>query len=63
MFNATMMLSWFITEKVKDKHICMLSAMEDVVCEDNEPLRQVPTHYAILTTAITLYDVYMLLRA
>ena len=63
MFNATMALSWFVTERVKDKPICMLSAMEDVVCEDNEPLRQVPTHYVILTTAVMLYDVYMLLRA
>ena len=63
MFNATMALSWFLTEEMKDKPICMLSAMEDVVCEDNEPMRQVPTHYVILTTAIMLYDVYMLLRA
>ena len=63
MFNATMMLSWFLTDKVKDKPICMLSAIEDVVCEDNEPLGQVPTQYVILTTAVMLYDVYMLLRA
>lgn len=63
MFNATMTLSWFITEKAKDRPICMLSAMEDVVCEDNEPMRSVPTHYIVFTVAVMLYDVYMLLRA
>lgn len=63
MFNATMMLSWFMTHEMSDMAICMLSSMEDIMCKDNEPLRPVPVHYVILTTAVMVYDVYMLLRA
>jgi cytochrome c biogenesis factor len=63
MFNATMMLSWFMTHEMSDRVICVLSSMEDIICKDDEPLRQVPTEYIVLTTSVMLYDIYMLLRA
>lgn len=63
MFNATMMLSWFMTHEISDKAICMLSTMENIICKDNEPLRQIPTYYILLTTSVMLYDVYMFLSA
>lgn len=62
-FNATMMLSWFITKRVIKEPICILSTAEDEMCENNEPMRRVPIHYIILTVGVMLYDVYMLLRA
>jgi len=63
MFNATMILTWFLTKKVQGSPVCILSTLEDIMCEDNEPIRQVPKHYIVLTTCVILYDVYMLLRA
>ena len=62
-FNASMTLTWFLTEKLQGRPICILSTFEDELCEDNEPIRQVPTCYIVLTTCVMLYDAYMLLRA
>ena len=63
MFNSTMLLSWVLIKKVHGEPICILSVLEDVMCENNRPIRIIPTSYIVMTIAVMLYDIYMLLRA
>lgn len=63
MFNVTMLLSWFLLNKVNGKAICILSALEDKICENEQQTRVIPTEYIVLITGIILYDIYMLLRS
>lgn len=62
MFNTTMMVSWFMTRKLKKQSICALSVMEGVLCENDEPIREVPPYYINLATAMVVYDVYMMFK-
>lgn len=62
MFNTTMMVSWFMTRKLKKQSICALSVMEGVLCENDDPIREVPTYYMNLAAAMVLYDIYMIIK-
>lgn len=63
MFNVTMLLSWFLFNKVNGKAVCILSVLENKICENEEQIRVIPTEYIVLITGIILYDIYMLLRS
>lgn len=62
MFNTTMMVSWFMMRKLKKQSICALSVMEGVLCENDDPIREVPAYYMNLATAMVLYDIYMIIK-
>jgi hypothetical protein len=64
MYNSTLLLLWFLVSKVNGYPACVLSIIEEKICENDEIKHdKIPPYYPIIVMTIMVYDIYMLLRA